>query len=112
MTQERGEAEIEEHDASLPGHGHVRGLDIAVEPPRRVQRRDAIRELRERAPEPGEIAPERGQRRSGARDIGAWSPHVLDEALPLDDLHREEAVSPADDEVIQLDEVRVDDLGQ
>ena len=50
-----GQAEVQEHDATLPGHEHVGGLDVAVELARRVERRDPLGELPQGPPQPTQL---------------------------------------------------------
>ena len=44
----RRHAEVEEHHAALGGHAHVRGLDVAMQLARRVERAHPLDELNER----------------------------------------------------------------
>src|SRR5688572_3127375 len=40
------------------------------------------------------------------------TPHILDEALPADQLHRDEPFIPLGDELVQLHEVAMGDVGE
>ncbi len=98
-----GEAEVEQHRVAAPGDHHVAGLDVAVQPTRRVHRRQALYELREHGRQPGE-AP-RGETRA-ALVIG---PQPIEQTDPFDHLHGEVRLPVLDEELVQLDEVGVRD---
>ena len=56
LTLLGGEAEIEQHDPAVSSHDHVRGLDVAVQLARRMQRRDPLGQLPQRRAEPAALA--------------------------------------------------------
>ena len=56
LTLLGGEAEIEQHDPTVSGHNHVRGLDVAVQLARRMQCSDPLGQLPQRRAKPAALA--------------------------------------------------------
>jgi hypothetical protein len=108
-----GQAEVEEDDAPFGGDADVGGLDVAVDEPPRVQRR-----------EPGGQIDERGAQ---ARDVGAApgrtdgvdapllgdgrrlvaNADVVEEVDPLDELHGEKPLALLGDQVAEAHQAGV-----
>ena len=92
-------------DPAVGADANVRGLDVAMQPAsRECSAAEAPRELDRGVRE----APETG---CVEASLGA-APDVLDEVEPVDELHGEEARVVPDDEIVELNEVRVDDPGE
>lgn len=61
------QAEVEQHDAPFAGDPHVGRLDVAMDLARRMKRQQAARELRQRQPQPIEVAGDRDLQRRQRR---------------------------------------------
>ena len=127
----RREAKVEQHGPPLRRHEDVRGLDVAVDAPRGVQRRQRLGEGPDRRAQARLVIDERRRVRAArlrpARHRGGPGrrdrtyrrgrlPHVLAadvarEVDALDELHREEPLRPFDDELAEAHEVRVVNVG-
>jgi hypothetical protein len=119
-----GEAEVDQHDALVLRDDHIARLDVAVNLARRVQRDQPGRQLAQSMAEPTVLLVA-GQRRSVEGGRGAvarvWQPgrvvigaalHVAKEPGAPHQLHGVEPLAVAGDELVELDQVGVDDVGQ
>jgi hypothetical protein len=135
------EPEIEQHHAPLGRDEHVLRLEIAVQLPRRVERGHPFGQLGERRADPVGIAPgrraagldddrlgladerleaprrraidrDRPRRRVDARGRGPPREHPLEERRPVHALHREEPVAALAEQLVELHEVGVRDVGE
>jgi hypothetical protein len=136
-----GEPEVREHRAAVAGDEDVRRFDVEVELSGSVKKREPAGDLRERdaqlldvgpRPKGGRVdrrfdarrdklrhsADRLGDLRDGLRARDRPRPRRYDhlellfERRPVDELHREEPVAALAVQLIELDEVRVSQLGQ
>jgi hypothetical protein len=101
-----GQSEVEDDHASCPIDQDVGGLDVAVDLPVTVQEVESLGELDQGLSQTIEVP-----RRSSSRGVQPTA-HVLDEARTRHELHREEAVALADEELVQAHEIRMAQLGE
>ena len=95
-----GHAEVEHDHAAGLGHEHVRGLQVAVDDPRAMERVEAAHELPHRLAQAGFVV----ARRPAVRRGGA---HVAKEVDAVDELHREEPLSLFGEQLLEHDDVGV-----
>ena len=114
----RDQAEVEHDGAPLRVHEHVRGLEVAVQHARGVDRPDRAGELTQpRSQALVELGrPARARRAARAlaqlRGGGQRRAHPLDEVDAVDVLHREEHPLALGEQRVQADEVVVRDVGE
>src|SRR5205814_4464938 len=94
----RDEPEIEHDDSPRLGHQHVGRLDVPVQLPCGVNRMERVGELDDGVGE--------------AALVEHALPQILDEGRTLYELHRDEAVLVTDEQLVQLHETRVSDVGE
>jgi hypothetical protein len=88
------EAEVEDHDTPVGRHADVGGLDVAMDLVGRVQDVEPLRELRQRLAQTSLVK------------LAAWS-HEGHQVLARHELHREEPLAMALEQLTQRDEVRM-----
>ena len=128
------EAEVQDDDAAVPGHEHVLGLDVAVDPARAVERGEALGELQKRGAQASPVARLRrtgAGRARGSSTVssssrpagdataaaalnggGAFSLEVRKERNAVHELHREEPLLAVAHELVELGQVGMGQVGE